>query len=286
MLLRAFTILNREFGAMVQAAKAHDALIFDPNRLFIPDLDGGNGTIPRAQPAADAGILYAEMTCPAHGVVFQTVKRFCEKQRRFVLHKITAGTILYCADDTVDLWLCGFIDALHFAFVAQIIYGRPSVRHFHAELRRDGKTVGFQKILGKFPGLPRRRAIGCGEPKVIRLCTQRQLLQEFPDNARQAPGVGRADDSNRFIRFIKGKAITFAAVGNRQGFIARYGGNAVGNILTVSRCGKIENHILISLTQARNFHKQRVRNKLCKQPIALIERPGGVDRPTALCRFQ
>lgn len=163
-LLRAFPILNCEFGAMVQTAKAHDAFILDPNRSFFPDLDGGNGTIPCAQPAADTGIFYREMTCPAHGVVFQTVKRFCKKQRRFVLHKITAGTILYCADDTVDLRLCSFIDALYFAFVAQIIDGRPSVRHFHAEFRRDGKTIGVQKILGKSSSLSRRRAVGCGEP--------------------------------------------------------------------------------------------------------------------------
>ena len=104
-LLRALAILDRKFRTMVQTAKTHDAFILDPNRSFLPNLDGGNGAIPSAQSIADAGIFYCEMTCPAHGVVFQTVKRFCEKQRRFVLHKIAAGTILYCADDTVDLRL-------------------------------------------------------------------------------------------------------------------------------------------------------------------------------------
>ena len=167
-LLRALAILNRKFGAMVQTAKTHDAFILDPDRSFLPNLDGGNGTIPCAQPAADASIFYTEMTCLAHGVVFQTVKRFCEKQWCFILHKIAAGTILYCADDAVDLRLCGFIDALYFAFVAQIIYGRPGVRHFHAELRRDGKTVGAENILGKSPGLSRRRAVGRSEPEICR----------------------------------------------------------------------------------------------------------------------
>lgn len=56
-LLRALAILNRKFGAMVQTAKTHDAFILDPNRSFLPNLDGGNGTIPRAQSAADAGIF-------------------------------------------------------------------------------------------------------------------------------------------------------------------------------------------------------------------------------------
>ena len=201
-LLRVSVILNRKFWTMVQAAKAHDAFILDPNRSFFPDLDGGNGTIPCAQSTTDAGIFYCEMTCPAHGVVFQTVKRFCKKQRRFVLHKIAAGTVLYCADDTVDLRLCSFIDALYFAFVAQIIQGRPGVRHFHAELRRDGKTIGAENILSKSPCLPRRRAVGRGEPEIIRLCMQRQLLQKLPNDDRQTPGVGRADDPNRFVRFF------------------------------------------------------------------------------------
>ena len=200
--LGAPAILNCEFGAMVQAAQAHDALVFDPDGLSISKLDGGNGTISCAQPAADAGILYLEMARSAHGVVFQTVKRFCEKQRHFVLHKIAAGTILYCIDDTVDLRLCGFVDALHFAFVAQIIQGRPGVRHFHAELRRDGKAIGAENILSKSPRLPRRRAVGRGEPEIIRRCMQRQLLQKLPNDDRQTPGVGRADDSNRFVRFF------------------------------------------------------------------------------------
>ena len=44
-LLRVSVILNRKFWTMVQAAKAHDAFVFDPNRLFLFDLDSENGTI-------------------------------------------------------------------------------------------------------------------------------------------------------------------------------------------------------------------------------------------------
>lgn len=135
--LGAPAILNCEFGAMVQAAQAHDALVFDPDGLSISKLDGGNGPIPCAQPAADAGILYLEMARSAHGVVFQAIKRFCKKQRRFLFHKVAAGVILYRADDAIDLLFGVFVDALHFAFVAQIEYGGPGVRHFHAELRGD-----------------------------------------------------------------------------------------------------------------------------------------------------
>ena len=103
-------------------------------------------------------------------------------------------------------------------------------------------------MLGKFPGLPRRCAICRGKPKVVGLCIQRKLLQKLPNDNGQAPSVGGTDDSHRFARFFKGKAAAFATVGNGNGFIAPCGGNALGNIFTVSRCGKIKNHILISLT--------------------------------------
>ena len=73
MLFRATVVLDRKFRAAMQAAETHDALVFDPDRLFISDLNGGNGTIPCAQSAADAGILNGEMPGFAHRVVFNAV---------------------------------------------------------------------------------------------------------------------------------------------------------------------------------------------------------------------
>ena len=35
MLLGAAAVLNGKFGAMMQAGKAHDALLFDPDGLFV-----------------------------------------------------------------------------------------------------------------------------------------------------------------------------------------------------------------------------------------------------------
>ena len=40
MLLGAVAVLNRKLWAMMQAGKTHDALFFDPNRLFILKLNG------------------------------------------------------------------------------------------------------------------------------------------------------------------------------------------------------------------------------------------------------
>ncbi len=68
----AIAVLNCKIGAMMQAAEAHYALVFDPNRSFISDFYGRNGTISCAQPAADAGVFRFKMTCFAHGIIFQS----------------------------------------------------------------------------------------------------------------------------------------------------------------------------------------------------------------------
>ena len=100
MLPRALAILNCKFGAMVQTAKTHDAFILDPNRSFLPNLDGGNGAIPSAQSATYAGILNGEMLRFTHRVIFDTVHRLCKTQRYFAFHVISgfsAGDHFYNA---------------------------------------------------------------------------------------------------------------------------------------------------------------------------------------------
>ena len=114
----AIAVLNCKIGAMMQAAEAHYALVFDPNRSFISDFYGRNGTIPCAQPAADAGVFRFKMTCFAHGIIFHSGKCSYEKHRRFVFHKIAASAIFYCTDNTVDLSLGGFVGAANLVFIA------------------------------------------------------------------------------------------------------------------------------------------------------------------------
>ena len=75
MLFRATVVLDRKFRAAMQAAETHDALVFDPDRLFISDLNGGNGTIPCAKSAADAGIFNDKMLRFTHRVIFDAVYR-------------------------------------------------------------------------------------------------------------------------------------------------------------------------------------------------------------------
>lgn len=70
MLFGAAAVLNGKFWAMVQAGKAHDALLFDPDGPFIPELDGRDRAVPGTQTAADAAVLHMEMVCLAHGRIF------------------------------------------------------------------------------------------------------------------------------------------------------------------------------------------------------------------------
>ena len=70
MLFGAAAVLDGGFWAMVQAGKAHDALLFDPDGPFIPELDGRDRAVPGTQAAADAAVLHMEMVCLAHGRIF------------------------------------------------------------------------------------------------------------------------------------------------------------------------------------------------------------------------
>ena len=77
MLLGAAAVLNGKFGAMVQAGKAHDALLFDPDRLFILKLDGRDRAVSGTQTAADAAVLHMEVMRLAHGGIFDGINRLC-----------------------------------------------------------------------------------------------------------------------------------------------------------------------------------------------------------------
>lgn len=70
MLFGTAAVLNGKFGAMVQAGKAHDALLFDPDGPFIPELDGRDRAVPGTQAAADAAVLHMEMVRLTHGRIF------------------------------------------------------------------------------------------------------------------------------------------------------------------------------------------------------------------------
>ena len=76
---------------MVQAGKAHDALLFDPDGLFVPELDGRDRAVPGTQTAADAAVLHMEMVRLAHGRIFDAINGLCKPKRHFALHEVASG---------------------------------------------------------------------------------------------------------------------------------------------------------------------------------------------------
>lgn len=62
-------VLDGELRAAVQAAQAHDAALLHPDGPPVPHLDGLVGALPRAEPAANAGVVHREVGRPAHLLV-------------------------------------------------------------------------------------------------------------------------------------------------------------------------------------------------------------------------
>ena len=128
---------------MVQAGKTHDALLFDPDGPFIPELDGRDRAVPGTQAAADAAVLHMEMVRLAHGRIFDAINGLCKPKWHFALHEVAGRAALNQLNGAVDLRLCGGVDALHFFFAAQIKQRRPGIRHLDAEFCRDSQPAAF-----------------------------------------------------------------------------------------------------------------------------------------------
>ena len=68
-------ILDCKAGAAVQAAQAHDALILDPDRLFIPHFNGLHRALLDAESAANAAILHMKMGGSPYMVIIKGAGR-------------------------------------------------------------------------------------------------------------------------------------------------------------------------------------------------------------------
>lgn len=98
-------VLDGELGAAVQAAQAHDAALLHPNGPPVPHLDGLVGALPRAEPAANAGVVQREMGRLAHLLVLGK-----GNSRREVGHgaprEVAMLAPLNPPDDLGDLLVC------------------------------------------------------------------------------------------------------------------------------------------------------------------------------------
>ena len=82
MLLRAFAILNGKLRTAMQTAKAHHALVLNPDRSLVLYFNGLHGTFSGAQTTPDTSILYAEMSCaPYLAVIDWLCNPFRDKRR-------------------------------------------------------------------------------------------------------------------------------------------------------------------------------------------------------------
>lgn len=98
-------ILDGELGAAVQAAQAHDAALFHPDGPPVPHLDGLVGALPRAEPAANAGIVQREVGRLAHLLVLGKGDPRCEVGHG-APREVAVLAPLYPPDDLGDLLVC------------------------------------------------------------------------------------------------------------------------------------------------------------------------------------
>ena len=127
-----------EFRTSVQTAEAHHTLVLDPDGLAVPHLDGLHGALLRAQPAADAAALDAELRGEPRAVVVNRLGYQLGDERRSARkHGPACAALAHAAYRTVDTCFRRAGESRRLFARREVENRRPCVCHAHRVVRVD-----------------------------------------------------------------------------------------------------------------------------------------------------
>ena len=218
----------------MQTAEAHHTLVLDPNGLAVPHLDGLHGALLRAQPAADAAALDAELRGEPRAVVVNRLGYQLGDERRSAREHVPAcAALAHAAYRAVDTCFRRAGESRRLFARREVENRRPCVCHAHRVVRVD-----FPPAYGldhHDSGSAGGRPVGGDEEQVAGL--EQSLAEKFPDDARQSSEVGGGHDADDLV--LKGIAAFAYAVDDGQRLLPLGLREPRGDIFAVSRRGKI-----------------------------------------------